>query len=106
MAKEDEGTGVSKDAADVEEDPKSSRKRRRMDLLKRTAFVAFTLVLPLADVASDFLASANLIRAGHSSWGWSVAYLTFVPSVYCVIVREKYFRFFFKKRKKTMCFFA
>ncbi len=97
MAKEDEETGVAKEAADVEEDPKSSRKRR-MDLLKRTAFVVFTLVLPLVDVASDFFASANLIRAGHSSWGWSVAYLTFVPSVYCVIVRKKYFRFFLKKK--------
>ncbi len=87
MAKEDEEAGVAKDAADVEEDSKSKTKRR-MNLLKRTAFVVFTLFLPLVDVASDFLASANLIRSGQSSWGWSVAYLTFVPSVYCVIVRE------------------
>ena len=50
------------------------------------AFVALGLVLPLSDVALDLVTATGLIRAGHSSWGWTIICLEFVPAVVCLCV--------------------
>ncbi len=50
------------------------------------AFVALGLVLPLSDVALDLVTATGLIKAGHSSWGWTIICLEFVPAVVCLCV--------------------
>ena len=55
--------------------------------LKFWAFVVFGLLLPLADVALDFISAFGLIKDGHSPWGWTIVCLEFVPSAFCLCVR-------------------